>query len=225
MHSLWSRVNTVFGFATSVLLALAAAIALTSTWELLTPTHVPAVGPAGTMDPYGNVLAPLALSLNVSSATLIRGSRAAQYKYQTYFHAPAVFVALQFDATADLRALFQWNTKQVYAVVTVAYQAPGFPTNKITVWDTIITNVDDARLMVVNAENKYAITDVQYRDAARFNGLPITARLEWCVHTYVGATRCAAMPDELAAKFTLPANVGERVSYRGDRGGAGANGA
>ena len=79
--------------------------------------------------------------------------------------------------------LFNWNTKQIFIYLTAEY--PGKSegsSNKVTFWDKIITNKEDANLTLTNQRGKYSVWDVE----KSFRGRNATVRLEWNIQPYVG---------------------------------------
>ncbi|KAI9188767.1 Signal peptidase complex subunit 3 [Blastocladiella emersonii ATCC 22665] len=204
MHSVWMRVNAVFAVATTGLFLLSALIAGASLSGYLTPTSLP-VAPA----------------LSVSRTAVLRPETYLHQRWQSYYHSPRHYGHVHFNLTADLAPLFGWNVKQVHAMVTLEYASPAsassggrtFTGNKMTIWDAIVTTPEDARLVLANKENTFAVTDIRHRSDRRLDAADATLRLEWCVHTLVGAIRCAAAPDAAEAKFVFPRLGEPAVSF------------
>lgn len=93
-----------------------------------------------------------------------------------------------FDLDADLTPLFNWNTKQVFAYVTIDYKTTSKPNyvndNSLVIWDKIITSPEDAKLELTQARSKYSVYDVQ-----KYLGGPDRAvefHLRWDVQPHVG---------------------------------------
>ena len=54
---------------------------------------------------------------------------------------------LSLGINADLRSLFNWNVKQLFVYVTAEYETEANVLNQVVVWDTIISDVGQARTM------------------------------------------------------------------------------
>lgn len=154
---MWSssqRAQGVFGLFSSVLFALAAAIALTD----FLPFRLFTASPTSTLD---------------VSKVVVKYSRAPRSynsKQQEYAH-------VQYDLQADLTSLFHWNTKQVFAYVVAEYPGSKYQHNEITLWDTIIQKKDDALVSLTKKRNKYAFGDI----SKVFEGRNATYSLHWNV--------------------------------------------
>jgi len=95
----------------------------------------------------------------------------------------------EFDLDADLRPLFNWNTKQVFAYVTVDYETVSPKTgsvveNSVVIWDRIITSPDSADLHLKKTRSKYSAWDLQ----TKFGGTErkLQFNLRWNVQPHVG---------------------------------------
>lgn len=90
---------------------------------------------------------------------------------------------IAFDLAADLRPLFNWNTKQVFVYLTAEYdgKTPGLLL-KVVYWDRIIRSKERAVLDLHNVKAKYSVWDVE----PSFRGRNATLRLEWNVQPWVG---------------------------------------
>ena len=72
-----------------------------------------------------------------------------------------------FDMTADMRALFTWNTKLIFLYITAEYKTELNALNQIVIWDYIIEDVEHAQLTVGRAQtmllprhhNEYPLID------------------------------------------------------------------
>lgn len=89
---------------------------------------------------------------------------------------------LQFDLSADLSPLFNWNTKQVFVYLTAEYDGANSAENSVTFWDKIVTSKDDARILLRNQRSKYSVWDVEQS----FRERPAKLKLEWNVQPWVG---------------------------------------
>ncbi|KAJ2766394.1 Signal peptidase complex subunit [Coemansia nantahalensis] len=132
MYNLLQRLSGVLSFAVSVLMALTVLIAVTTPLIPSSPTHAVALHGVKTttgrpMDPFDKT------------------SRAAEH------------ARLTFDVDADLTSMFNWNTKLLFAYIAVEFEAPGFETNKVVIWDRIIRNPRQAKLRLRRHHNKYSL--------------------------------------------------------------------
>ena len=137
MWSCSQRAQGVFGLFTSVLFALALAIAMTSYL------------------PYGPFVSRPSAALDVSKIVVKYGRAPRSYsnKQQEYAN-------VQFDVTADLSSLFHWNTKQVFAYVVAQYPGEKYQNNEVVLWDRIVQHKDEAVVSLIKKRNKYAFGDI-----------------------------------------------------------------
>ena len=85
-----------------------------------------------------------------------------------------------FDMTADMRALFTWNTKLIFLYITAEYKTELNALNQIVIWDYIIEDVEHAQLTVGRAQtmllprhhNEYPLID-QVRSSHPFFPPPL----------------------------------------------------
>lgn len=156
MLNLWTRANSVFFFALSVLLALAVGSALTTPW-------LPA--------------APVVHALELRQLKTLRPQRESLQRGEVTDRA-----ILTFDLDADLRSVFNWNVKQLFVYVTAQYRTPANGFNEAVIWDRVVNRTADARLRISGAFNKYPIIDqhTELRNAA------ITLSLNWDVMPITG---------------------------------------
>ncbi|KAF2673838.1 signal peptidase 22 kDa subunit [Microthyrium microscopicum] len=112
MHSALVRVQNTFGFFTTVASFVAFFIALSA---IVTPQTPKA-------------------DLTLRNVQVARG-RPHYYssKHEEYAH-------IRFNLDMDLRSLFTWNTKQVFAYVTATYPStsPNEPPSRAIIWDAIL---------------------------------------------------------------------------------------
>ncbi|KAJ2493810.1 Signal peptidase complex subunit [Coemansia sp. RSA 2050] len=132
MYNLLQRLSGVTSFAMSTLMALVVIISLTTPFIPSSPMfevslHNVQTTTGRAMDPFD------------------RTSRKAEY------------ARLTFDLDADLSSMFNWNTKLLFAFMTVDYATPGFETNRAVIWDRIIRNPRQAKLKLRKHHNKYAL--------------------------------------------------------------------
>ncbi|KAL8929461.1 MAG: hypothetical protein Q9208_001130 [Pyrenodesmia sp. 3 TL-2023] len=114
MHSALVRVQNVFGFFTTVAFCTAIIVALSV-------TVIPQIPAA---------------SLELRNVQVVKGRpNYSSNKKQEY-------ALIRFDLDADLTSLFNWNTKQIFVWVTVAYPSkrPNEPLSQAIIWDAIISS-------------------------------------------------------------------------------------
>ncbi|KAI9219169.1 signal peptidase 22kDa subunit [Blastocladiella britannica] len=205
MHSALARANAVLAFATSAALFLVAVIAASSLFPALVPTTF--------SNSHDHMKMPTLALTSVAVRTPTNGLHS---HFQSFYHRPRHYAVTRFNLTADFAPLFGWNVKQVHAMLTLDYTLPqsassGHGNNRLTVWDAVLASPDDARLVLVDTVNRFAITDPRYTRADRLDAANATMRLEWCVHAHYGTIRCERAPDSSAAvvSFTMP-SIGGR---------------
>lgn len=96
---------------------------------------------------------------------------------------PKENVRLKFDLEADLSPLFNWNTKQVFAYLTLDYggKRPDI-SNSVVIWDTIIHDQDHAQINMRDSRSKYSVWDV----SDTFDNRYANITLRWNVQPHVG---------------------------------------
>jgi signal peptidase complex subunit 3 len=82
---------------------------------------------------------------------------------------------LSFDINADLRSVFNWNTKQLFCFVVVEYKSKSNELNQVVVFDKIVQKKEDAHLKYKNVFNKYVLVD-QYDE---LRGTDLKLKLVW----------------------------------------------
>ena len=98
MHNWISRGNAVFGFFTSVVMAIILVLSLTTVFQM-------------------NAISPL-VTLSVPSIQVRNGRFGLYYDYK----APSAQLAnIHFNLEADLSPLFKWNTKQLFVYLVAEY--------------------------------------------------------------------------------------------------------
>ncbi|KIM33770.1 hypothetical protein M408DRAFT_325375 [Serendipita vermifera MAFF 305830] len=127
MHSSLQRLNNLSTFVTTCLLALLAAISLSS--------YLLATSPSGALD-----VSPVQISMRQTTPW-------SQKKEESAF--------FEFSFDADLRSLFHWNTKQVFLYLTAEYTNRHGLNNEVVIWDRIVRRKQDARVRIENGQNKY----------------------------------------------------------------------
>ncbi|KAK2779522.1 hypothetical protein FQN53_001345 [Emmonsiellopsis sp. PD_33] len=113
MHSALNRVQSVFGFFTTVAFVLASLTALSVVLHPAAP----------------------ATSVEVSNVQVIKG------RPHYYATKREEYAQIKFDLDADFSSLFNWNTKDVFVYVLASYPSSSNNKNLTTesiIWDTII---------------------------------------------------------------------------------------
>ncbi|GAA5899633.1 hypothetical protein JCM6882_001170 [Rhodosporidiobolus microsporus] len=161
MYSSLQRLSNASALATTVLLALLAAISATT---FILPADVASTSP----------------SLGVSHLNVLMGRSHSPYSRQAK---EREFAFLKFDLKADLRPLFNWNTKQVYVSLVADYSTPKYPANTVVVWDRIVRSPKFARLNVQDGKQKYEFKEI----TDTFRNTSATFSLHYQIQPYVGA--------------------------------------
>ncbi|KAG6040330.1 hypothetical protein E4U41_000887 [Claviceps citrina] len=114
MHSSFTRLQSVFGFFTTVACVLAGFIAATDLLAVRTPS--------GTIIP--------------TNIQVVKG------RPHYYSSKKEEYAIIKFSLDADLSSLFTWNTKQLFVYVTAEWPAArgANATNSAVIWDSIITS-------------------------------------------------------------------------------------
>ncbi|KIJ68025.1 hypothetical protein HYDPIDRAFT_107611 [Hydnomerulius pinastri MD-312] len=154
MHSIYARVNGISALWSTCLMTLLAAIALSSF--------------IFTADPKGNIDV---VSLKVFNA------KAKRYPFKT-----EEFGFVKFNLTADLRPLFNWNTKQLFVYLEAEYTNAQGVNNTMVLWDRIVRRKEDANI-VQSSRNKYKFRELS---ESFKNTSPAEFSLKYNVMPYVG---------------------------------------
>jgi len=154
MHSIVSRVNNVSAFMSSCIMALLAAITLT--------TFLFNANPQG--------------DLTISSIK-VTSSNARRYPNRKQ---DLAFV--NFNITADLTPLFNWNTKQLFLYLEAEYDNVKGVKNEVVIWDRIVRRKEDAFIKFVG-KNKYMFRDMS---SIFKNVPPANYSLKYNIMPYVG---------------------------------------
>ncbi|KAH9895177.1 signal peptidase subunit [Cubamyces lactineus] len=155
MHTVYSRINNVSAMLSTCIMVLLAAVSL-STFVF-------------TADPKGD--------LSVSSIQVFPGNA------RRYANKNQDFAFVNFNLTADLTPLFNWNTKQLFLYVSAEYENKRGVKNEVVIWDRIVRRKEDAQLSVAG-RNKYAFRELS---ASFKNAGPAHYTLKYNVMPYVGA--------------------------------------
>ncbi|KAI0743634.1 signal peptidase subunit [Daedaleopsis nitida] len=155
MHSIYARINNVSAMLSTCLMTLLAVIAVSS----FVFTAYPAKG-----------------ELTVSSIQVFPGNA------RRYQNKDQDFAFLNFNLTADLTPLFNWNTKQLFLYVSAEYETKQGVKNEVVIWDRIVQRKEDARLSTAE-RNKYVFRELS---TSFKNALPAHYTLKYNVMPYVG---------------------------------------
>lgn len=183
MFSSSQRVQNVFGLYTTVILVVSALISIISYTGLYT---------SGAFSLTPN----LSNIETKSTLKFTRRSGAVNGKGKEN-------TRITFDLDADLRPLFNWNTKQVFVYLEAEYDGgknrPDI-SNTIAFWDKIITSKEKAVLSLKNQRGHYSVYDVQ----KSFNNNNATLRLGYNIQPWVGALIFGHFDITGDSQFTFP---------------------
>ncbi|BFZ54562.1 Signal peptidase complex subunit [Savitreella phatthalungensis] len=176
MYSSLQRLQTVFGFFTTVLTALSIAIALTSF------LHFPSTGRTYLPLPSTHLRPPPQPSAHATlHRAVVKRSRAPR----SYDPTVRDYAHLSLDrVSADLRGLWHWNTKQVFVYLVASYDGGA---REMVVWDKIVKTYEEAELKIGGKlRNKYGLADIEgvwgTKDLTltlHYNVQPQVGLLEW----------------------------------------------
>lgn len=176
MNTLWNRLNAVFFFSISTLVALGAMSSVTSFWLPSTP-----------------------------AVRVLKVTRLQQLKeFRPMARADTQDRAtLRFDLDADLTGIFNWNVKQLFAYVSATYETPTNNFSEVVIWDTIIVNASAARLygpQFKDMLNKYPLVDQK----TELRGAAVALTLNWDVMPITGLLKHGS--SGTISRFKLPAS-------------------
>ncbi|KAM5533719.1 hypothetical protein V8D89_012592 [Ganoderma adspersum] len=155
MHTIYSRVNNVSAMLSTCLMVLLGAISLSS--FLFAPTPPPG-------------------HLSVTNIKVFPGNA------RRYANKNQDFTFVNFNLTADLTPLFNWNTKQLFLYVAAEYENKQGTKNDVVIWDRIVRRKEDAQISVAG-RNKYVFREV----STSFGDVPPAHyTLKYNVMPYVG---------------------------------------
>jgi len=93
------------------------------------------------------------------------------------------YAFVNFNISADLTPLFNWNTKQLFLYLEAEYESAQGAKNNVVIWDRIVRRKEDAHINVAS-RNKYAFREL----SATFKKVPSAYySLKYNVMPYVGA--------------------------------------
>lgn len=164
MHSFPTRINTVASVAFTALAACAGLMAAVT---------------------YANEM-----YLNPSSPTAQLVARPTQVVRMELGHPqlphhtrPIERCIVWLDVEADFTPTFNWNTKQVYVYAVADYTTAGMKRNEVTLWDTIISSPEMAKLKLSR------VADYYFDDfAQQLKGANVTVRLWYHIMSHSGFT-------------------------------------
>ncbi|KAH9931175.1 signal peptidase subunit [Epithele typhae] len=155
MHTVYSRINNVSAMVSTCVMVLLGAISLSSFLF--------------TADPKG--------AIGVSSIKVFPGNA------RRYANKHQDFSFVNFNITADLSPLFNWNTKQLFLYVSAEYEGTKGTKNEVVIWDSIVRKKEDAMLQSFEGKNKYAFRELS---ASFKHAAPAHYTLKYNVMPYVG---------------------------------------
>merc|ERR1712048_1432927 len=88
---------------------------------------------------------------------------------------------LSFNLTHDLTTEFNWNMNQLFVYMVASYNDTSNKRNEVTLWDRVVTNVEEATLSADKLMVEYPMRD-QYKELKgrdirlhlRYRTMPIT---------------------------------------------------
>lgn len=89
---------------------------------------------------------------------------------------------LSIKVDADLRSVFSWNTKQVFAFIQAEYETEKNKLNQVVLWDTIIEKQEDAHIIAKSLKQEYQFVD----QGKNLRGKPLNITMVWNVMPRVG---------------------------------------
>ncbi|KAF8807003.1 signal peptidase 22 kDa subunit [Phlegmacium glaucopus] len=89
---------------------------------------------------------------------------------------------VNFNLTADLTPLFNWNTKQLFLYLEAEYDNAKGVKNEVVIWDRIVQRKEDAFIKVVG-KSKYMLRDLS---STFKNVSPAYYSLKYNIMPYVG---------------------------------------
>ncbi|GAA6064502.1 hypothetical protein JCM10212_001810 [Sporobolomyces blumeae] len=158
MHSAMSRISNAGALATTVLLTI---LALVSTTTLLLP----------------NAIDSDATTLRIHHLNVVKGRSQWDRRAKE-----REFAFVKFDLKADLKPLFNWNTKQVFVSLVADYSTPRHPENSVVVWDRIMPSARHARLNIQDGRQKYEFKEI----SDSFANVSATFSLHYQIQPHVG---------------------------------------
>eukprot|EP01126_Amoeba_proteus_P000913 TRINITY_DN1025_c0_g1_i9.p1 TRINITY_DN1025_c0_g1~~TRINITY_DN1025_c0_g1_i9.p1 ORF type:complete len:195 (-),score=14.92 TRINITY_DN1025_c0_g1_i9:43-627(-) len=132
MHSAYNRLNSIFTFALCALVAAA----------------------------FLSQLAGFTLKQEPNITLKLDSLRYLVKAPARYYLLPAGDSAdFTFDLLADLRTIWNWNTKQLFVYVAAEYKNALNDLNEVVIWDSIIQQKEDAFLNLTRHVTEYGLQD------------------------------------------------------------------
>ncbi|KAK2763050.1 hypothetical protein FQN54_009683 [Arachnomyces sp. PD_36] len=189
MHSSLTRLQSVFGFFTTVAFVIGGLAAVSVFLHPPSPTA----------------------NVELQNVQVLKG------RPQYYSTKKEEYAQIRFDLEADLTSLFNWNTKQLFVYVLASYPSltapsPETPNTESIIWDTIIPappspysltalteryfpsyasslskskkKSTNPKIRLLNQKPKYQITDISGNIAGQKNASLIVG---WNVQPWIGA--------------------------------------
>ncbi|CAH7666481.1 signal peptidase complex subunit 3 [Phakopsora pachyrhizi] len=135
MHTISQRLNSVSALTTTSIIILTIAITIISFIQR------PSIQPA---------------RIEISDIETLWGHD----KRDHYDRKDREWTNIRFDIEADLRPLFNYNTKQIFVFLSAKFGTDNFPNNEVILWDRIIKSSKDAKINLTGAKNKYAFKHI-----------------------------------------------------------------
>ncbi|XP_023619697.1 signal peptidase complex subunit 3 [Myotis lucifugus] len=66
---------------------------------------------------------------------------------------------INFDITADLENIFDWNVKQLFLYLSAEYSTKNNALNQVVLWDKIVLRGDNPKLLLRDMKTKYFFFD------------------------------------------------------------------
>ncbi|KAL6068420.1 Signal peptidase complex subunit 3 [Balamuthia mandrillaris] len=109
------------------------------------------------------------------------------------------YVWLTFDLDADLRPLWNWNTKQLFVFLTAEYKSAKNEVNQIVLWDRIIQTKEDSLLHLQKERIEYPLVDQGHH----LLGNEVRFYFSWDITPITGILQKASKGEHL---LTLPSD-------------------
>ncbi|GBE80519.1 signal peptidase subunit [Sparassis latifolia] len=154
MHTIYARINNLSALLSSCLMVLLGAVAVSSLLFTVNPTA----------------------EVVVASVQVVPGNA------RRYAKKHQEFAFVNFNVTADLTPLFNWNTKQLFMYVSAEYTNKQGVANEVVIWDRIVRRKEDAHIAIAG-RNKYIFREMS---TSFRNVPPANYTLKYNIMPYVG---------------------------------------
>lgn len=182
MDSYSNRASSLFTTFTSVLFAVATLNHLTS---------------------YFYSPAPLA-TISIPANSVVEYSYFKSYK--------ADQLRFEFDLSLDLTSEYNWNVNQIYVFVVATYETKSNKKNEVVVYDNILREFKDYKLILKNSRNKYVLRD---EFAGTLGGLDVTLTIRYQVMPIFGLLQIKELPSKV--HFRVPMEYTKGVEASGTK--------